>query len=376
MGEKQRLEWKENEIKNFLKNTEWRCTTDPKGRTYYYHKGTKKTQWNKPDELVEFEKTLDSKLSEDPLVKSNDDTDSNKPEPIVNDDASIVRQPEATSTTVTTGISGIKLPITVFSEKLSAKVQTLKNPFNISEESDEEEIEAPQTSSDNLMKAKPSDEAKLSSEDPSEKRWRFSPDERSEQSVEDREASKKRRMEDSTAVPIPSEESIFQAKDSFVNPVAIDLLMTRIKEHPEEEVDLIKQLISNYVGYYHMSRIVMEWLGYADHLIQQKSGGTEMAASLSFGSGERTTEELHQQKIKQLLCDILGNRFTRKAADSNKELLDLVQSPQPNWLSDLVGDAQVAETLKNLHQKYPESQFLRLCTEKTSEHRLIAPMDV
>lgn len=34
--------------------TQWRSTVDPKsGRTYYYHKGTKETRWDKPDEMCD-----------------------------------------------------------------------------------------------------------------------------------------------------------------------------------------------------------------------------------------------------------------------------------------------------------------------------------
>ena len=49
---------KDQQIEKFLKSTPWRRAKDGKGKEYYYQKGSKVTQWDKPDVLVEFEKSL------------------------------------------------------------------------------------------------------------------------------------------------------------------------------------------------------------------------------------------------------------------------------------------------------------------------------
>ena len=51
-------DWKLKECDSFLKTTNWRSTTMENGKLYYYDKVTKKSQWNKPEELVKFENTL------------------------------------------------------------------------------------------------------------------------------------------------------------------------------------------------------------------------------------------------------------------------------------------------------------------------------
>jgi len=45
-------------LKDFMKGTVWRAASQEGGKTYYYSKETKKTQWAKPREIAEFEQTL------------------------------------------------------------------------------------------------------------------------------------------------------------------------------------------------------------------------------------------------------------------------------------------------------------------------------
>ena len=55
-------EWKADELKEFLKGTTWRVAVNEKGKTYYYHKIKKTSQWSKPDDIKEFEDTLTDEL--------------------------------------------------------------------------------------------------------------------------------------------------------------------------------------------------------------------------------------------------------------------------------------------------------------------------
>lgn len=55
-------EWKADELKEFLKGTTWRVAVNDKGKTYYYHKVKKISQWVKPDDIKEFEDTLTQEL--------------------------------------------------------------------------------------------------------------------------------------------------------------------------------------------------------------------------------------------------------------------------------------------------------------------------
>jgi hypothetical protein len=51
--------WKEKELKEYLSTTKWRMGNDPKkNKRYYYDKIEKKSQWNKPQEIIEFESIL------------------------------------------------------------------------------------------------------------------------------------------------------------------------------------------------------------------------------------------------------------------------------------------------------------------------------
>jgi hypothetical protein len=50
--------WKENAIAAFLKQIQWRRSTTNDGRVYYYEISTKKTQWEAPTELKDYEKEL------------------------------------------------------------------------------------------------------------------------------------------------------------------------------------------------------------------------------------------------------------------------------------------------------------------------------
>jgi len=51
--------WKEKELKAYLSTTKWRMGNDPKkNKRYYYDKIEKKSQWNKPEEIIEFENLL------------------------------------------------------------------------------------------------------------------------------------------------------------------------------------------------------------------------------------------------------------------------------------------------------------------------------
>lgn len=54
--------WKVEQVKEYLKGTTWRVAANEKGRTYYYDKVKKTSQWVKPDDIKEFEDTLSYEL--------------------------------------------------------------------------------------------------------------------------------------------------------------------------------------------------------------------------------------------------------------------------------------------------------------------------
>ena len=67
-------DWKLKECDSFLKTTNWRSTTMENGKLYYYDKVTKKSQWNKPEELVKFEYTLTLEKFKTSISKETEDS--------------------------------------------------------------------------------------------------------------------------------------------------------------------------------------------------------------------------------------------------------------------------------------------------------------
>ena len=66
--------WKEQELKAYLSTTKWRLGNDPsKKRRYYYDKIEKKSQWDKPKEIIDFEGKLIEKYNI--YIKQIDDHD-------------------------------------------------------------------------------------------------------------------------------------------------------------------------------------------------------------------------------------------------------------------------------------------------------------
>ena len=64
--------WKEKELKAYLSTTKWRMGNDPKkNKRFYFDKIEKKSQWNKPEEIIEFENILIERY--DVYIKQIDD---------------------------------------------------------------------------------------------------------------------------------------------------------------------------------------------------------------------------------------------------------------------------------------------------------------
>lgn len=397
MSEPDNSRRREEEIEKFLKTTEWRRAKDGKGRTYYYMKGSKSTQWTAPEELVEFEKTLDAKLQSkeegNAVLSSSDAKQSEAAVSKAGNDSSVSlisadSQAIPSTQTISSSISAtpsvsslqqsIKVPVKIVATKIGQK-PAARNPFGSanyeSDDDDEDHVRATAKDADNQKIEASLDEKAAASSSSEERNNRFSPEPEREEIREteaeeeasrgDYEDSKKRGAEG---------DPILGAKDSIANPAAIEHARKKVKEDPSLTSEVVNSLISHYTGYHQLSNILVEWLAYADHLTQIK-GVTSANANnslLSFGSADTSMQAVQERKYEQLLCQLLSSRFSKKVADENDSLQNGLEEGEEGggvgWLRGLVRDEIVSDAVQDLHKKYPDSSFLSRWTRLIDEH--------
>lgn len=393
MSEPDNSRRREEEIEKFLKTTEWRRAKDGKGRTYYYMKGSKSTQWTAPEELVEFEKTLDAKLqskeegnevlilsdvkqSEAAVGKAGNDSSVS----LISADSQAIPSTQTISSSVsaTPSVSSlqqsIKVPVKIVAAKIGQK-PAAKNPFGSANyESDDDEDHVRVTSKDaGSHKIEGNVDKKAATSSSSEERNnRFSPEPEREDRRETEAEEETSRGDDEDSKKRGAEgDPILGAKDSIANPIAIEHARKKVKEDPSLTSEVLNSFVSHYTGYLQLSNILVEWLAYADHLTQIKGSTSANAnnSSPSFGSTNTSMQSVQERKYEQLLCQLLSSRFSRKVADESDSLLNaLEEGEEGGWLRGLVRDETVSDTVQDLHKKYPDSSFLSRWTRLIDEH--------
>lgn len=323
---------REQKIEQFLKtSTSWRAAKDASGKVYYYDKKTRVTQWEKPDVLAEFERSLDGPAA--PAAETQPATAA----PAAADAAGTAtaavaaekkdeQKPHFDKEIVGKYISALT-PLT-YSDVERSLFTADMSIFSVGDS-------AAATAAAAVIVEGVAAEVAAAEATPAESVSATACD-----------------VPVTQVVPKESAEAVVSSKDSILENNLISNVKVLVKHHGTSPVDMVSSLSNNYSGLPSKLKIMLEWLKLATALENQSPDQVDSVA---------------EGALEEVLADMLKESFQSVRAE-HRLLLQGAASAEgelPDCVLRFTGECAAAQrAVQSLARKYPDAVALR----KWSEH--------
>lgn len=337
----------QEKIDEYLKTSNWkRYFDEKKGKYYYYDKISKKTQWNCPSPIRDYEQEL---INNENIASKEQELQEEKQEtkqPPIN-----VVNPSSLGKRLNVGY----LDDEEEEERPSKISSSLKNSMTANNFEATDNYRVEKSISEDTVELKQAEIEVHGTPYQDEDSHKYDGDESVESKgfddyadTMDEEKLQLRRIENEKN----DLRDILSKKDSILEPNAISNAKKLMSEYSEPPKGVVGLLGSSYVGYPYLNHILFHINFYCKNL----PGGKD---SLSFSNPkdwEDSFESFANERIIEAFGKLIELKFNMKVMDS---LVPNLEEDPPIWLTKLLKYDRIYQSFKNLESKFPSSNFLK-----------------
>jgi hypothetical protein len=364
-----RLE-KDEQIEKFLASTNWRRVKKSDNRCYYYDVTDKKAQWEVPEIVSNFisnlENTITSTVHYDKVTKNEENQQILTEN--VNETQSIKRK--------AVEMTNFDDKNEVFNKISSIETSRLIDTSNTIEIKHIDNIEEEENNYDYYDEEFEGDPYNFSNEEESNKTPEESDygtphesDDNNEEHGFDSLDDVSMKVDNSVElVELQRLHDLLSVKDAIMNPNAFSLTQESINLSNSINVpadDTIKVLSNSYCGYAQMTHIILEWLTLAQKIsINSEDSLRNSSSNNSRNSSKRILYDAETEVLSQL-SSMIKQRFDKDRADSLIEEFSK-GSLSDEWLTGMMNDNTLRRVLIELYDQNKRSTLLGFSLRKIS----------